>query len=41
MLDTTLKDYRSLFRELLACLYDAVLNTDPSGHLMELNPRAK
>ncbi len=36
-----MKDHRSLFRQLLAGMYDAVLITDPSGHLLELNPRAK
>ena len=41
MPNTTMKDHRSLFRQLLAGLYDAVLITDPSGHLLELNPRAK
>lgn len=39
--NTTMKDHRSLFRQLLAGMYDAVLITDPSGHLLELNPRAK
>lgn len=37
----TMKDHRSLFRQLLVGMYDAVLITDPSGHLLELNPRAK
>ncbi|MGN0847638.1 MAG: PAS domain-containing protein [Kiritimatiellia bacterium] len=37
----TMKDHRSLFRQLLLGMYDAVLITDPSGHLLELNPRAK
>ena len=37
----TMKDHRSLFRQLLAGMYDAVLITDPNGHLLELNPRAK
>jgi len=37
----TMKDHRSLFRQLLAGMYDAVLITDPSGHLLDLNPRAK
>lgn len=37
----TMKDHRSLFRQLLAGMYDAVLITDPSGHILELNPRAK
>ena len=39
--NTTMKDHRSLFRQLLVGMYDAVLITDPSGHLLELNPRAK
>ena len=38
---TTMKDHRSLFRQLLAGMYDAVLITDPSGHLLNLNVRAK
>ena len=37
----TMKDHRSLFRQLLAGMYDAVLITDPNGHLLQLNPRAK
>ena len=37
----TMKDHRSLFRQLLAGMYDAVLITDPSGHLLDLNARAK
>lgn len=37
----TMKDHRSLFRQLLAGMYDAVLITDPSGHLLNLNVRAK
>ena len=41
MPNATMKDHLSLFRQLLAGLYDAVLITDPSGHLLELNPRAK
>jgi len=36
----TMKDHRSLFRQLLAGMYDAVLITDPNGHLLLLNPRA-
>lgn len=40
-IDITMKDHRSLFRQLLAGMYDAVLITDPNGHLLELNPRAK
>ncbi len=39
--NVTMKDHRSLFRQLLAGMYDAVLITDPNGHLLELNPRAK
>ena len=41
MTNTTMKDHRSLFRQLLAGMYDAVLITDPSGHLLNLNARAK
>ncbi|MBR1588644.1 MAG: PAS domain-containing protein [Kiritimatiellae bacterium] len=37
----TMKDHRSLFRQLLAGMYDAVLITDPSGHLLNLNSRAR
>ena len=37
----TMKDHRSLFRQLLAGMYDAVLITDPNGHLLQLNPRAR
>ena len=36
----TMKDHRSLFRQFLAGTYDAVLISDPSGHLLEVNPRA-
>jgi PAS domain S-box-containing protein len=35
------KDRKSLFRQFLAGMYDAVLITDPSGHLLDLNARAK
>jgi len=34
------KDRKSLFRQFLAGMYDAVVITDPSGHIIELNPRA-
>ena len=37
----TMKDHRSLFRQLLAGMYDAVIITDPNGHLIEQNARAK
>ena len=33
-------DHKSLYRQLMAGLYDALLVTDPNGHLIELNPRA-
>lgn len=33
------QNHKSLFRQLLAGLYDAVLITDPNGHLLEINPR--
>ncbi len=39
--NVTMKDHRSLFRQLLAGMYDAVLITDPNGHLLDLNARAK
>ena len=35
----TLRDHKSLFRQFLAGMYDAVLITDPSGHLVEINRR--
>lgn len=41
MLNTTMKDHRSLFRQLLLGMYDAVLITDPSGHVLTINPRAR
>lgn len=34
------KDRRSLFRQFLAGMYDAVAITDPNGHILEINPRA-
>lgn len=36
----TMKDHRSLFRQLLQGMYDAVLITDPSGHILDINARA-
>jgi len=33
-------DHKSLYRQLMCGLYDALLVTDPNGHLIELNPRA-
>lgn len=33
------KDRRSLFRQFLAGMYDAVVITDPNGHILEINPR--
>ena len=35
----TMKDHRSLFRQLLGGMYDAVIITDPNGHLIEQNAR--
>ena len=35
------KDRKSLFRQFLIGMYDAVIITDPNGHIMELNPRAE
>lgn len=34
------KDRRSLFRQFLAGMYDAVVITDPNGHIIEVNPRS-
>ncbi|MDD4101264.1 MAG: PAS domain S-box protein [Kiritimatiellae bacterium] len=34
------QDHKSLYRQLMAGMYDALLVTDPNGHLIELNPRA-
>jgi PAS domain S-box-containing protein len=34
------QDHKSLYRQLMSGLYDAMLVTDPNGHLIELNPRA-
>ena len=34
------KDRRSLFRQFLAGMYDAVVITDPNGHILDVNPRA-
>ncbi len=34
------QNHKSLFRQLLAGLYDAVLIADPNGHIREVNPRA-
>jgi len=33
------KDRRSLFRQFLSGMYDAVVITDPNGHIIEVNPR--
>ena len=33
------KDRRSLFRQFLSGMYDAVVITDPNGHILEINPR--
>lgn len=35
------KDRKSLFRQFLAGMYDAVVITDPNGHVLEINPRAE
>lgn len=34
------RDRKSLFRQFLAGMYDAVVITDPNGHIIEINPRA-
>lgn len=41
MPNVMMKDHRSLFRQLLAGMYDAVVITDPNGHVIQINPRAK
>lgn len=33
------KDRKSLFRQFLAGMYDAVVITDPNGYILEVNPR--
>lgn len=35
------KDRKSLFLQFLAGMYDAVVITDPNGHILEVNPRAE
>ncbi len=35
------RDRKSLFRQFLAGMYDAVVITDPNGHIIEINPRAE
>lgn len=35
------RDRKSLFRQFLAGMYDAVVITDPNGHILEVNPRAE
>ena len=35
------KDRKSLFRQFLAGMYDAVIITDHNGHIIEINPRAE
>lgn len=35
------RDRQSLFRQFLAGMYDAVIITDPMGHLLEVNQRAE
>lgn len=34
------KDRKSLFRQFLGGMYDAVVITDPNGHILDINPRA-
>ena len=34
------KDRRSLFRQFLTGMYDAVIIADPNGHILDINPRA-
>ncbi len=33
-------DQKSLYRQIIGGLYDALLVTDPNGHILQLNPRA-
>lgn len=33
------KDRKSLFRQFLGGMYDAVVITDPNGHILDINPR--
>ena len=35
------RDRKSLFRQFLAGMYDAVVITDPNGHILEINLRAE
>lgn len=35
------KDRKSLFRQFLAGMYDSVVITDPTGHILEINQRAE
>jgi PAS domain S-box-containing protein len=35
------QDHKSLYRQLLAGLYDAVLITDPNGYVIDTNPRVE
>lgn len=35
------KDRKSLFRQFLSGMYDAVIITDPNGYVLEVNPRAE
>lgn len=35
------KDRKSLFRQFLTGMYDAVVITDPNGYILEINPRAE
>ncbi len=36
-----MKDRKSLFRQFLTGMYDAVVITDPNGHIIEINTRAE
>jgi len=35
------QDHKSLYKQLLAGLYDAVLITDPNGYVIDINPRVE
>lgn len=34
------KDYKTLYHQLIAGFYDALILTDPDGHIMDISPRA-
>lgn len=34
------KDYKTLYQQLISGLYDALILTDPDGHILDISPRA-